>query len=318
MPSTVPSDEPSLVPSTVPSDEPSLVPSTTPSVQPSLSSVPSDEPSVEPSTSPSSSSKPSLTPSQAPSTKPSMSPSTAPSAFPSMEPSVSQQPSVEPSTSPSVQPSLSSVPSDEPSVEPSTSPSSSSKPSLTPSQAPSTKPSMSPSTAPSAFPSTEPSVSQQPSIFACNAHEENVCGYVMDTVNSTVPGYYAACIYDTDKGKYSSKCLRDGEVRDGDDINNKGDVVADCGCCGVGEPFPVHNDEDAKFCANLNPSTTSAPKDCLLDLEYVCNTDIDDEVRVQYCVYDNEKKEFKTKCGNPFNFDSRDGKYVFESCGACD
>ena len=138
----------------------------------------------------------------------------------------------------------------------------------------------------------------------------------MDAVNSTVPGYYAACIYDTDKGKYSSKCLREGEVRDGDDIN-KGDVVADCGCCGVGEPFPAHKGEDEDFCANLNPGTTSAPKDCLLDFDYVCDTDIGDEVKVEFCIFDNEKEEKKTKCGDPFEFDDKDGRNSFESCGAC-
>ena len=71
------------------------------------------------------------------------------------------------------------------------------------------------------------------------------------------------------------------------------------------------------FCANLNPGTTSAPKDCLLDFDYVCDTDIGDEVKVEFCIFDNEKEEKKTKCGDPFEFDDKDGRNSFESCGAC-
>ena len=251
-----------------------------------------------PTTTPSSSAFPSDAPSLLPTTMPSFSaiPSNAPSETPTNMPSVS--------AAPSFQPSISQVPSAVPSPAPSTS------------RFPSTEPSTSaiPSGAPSVMPSAHPSVSSAPSLFACNTYEDDAPGYVMSDGSLLMPGYYATCVYEPNKGEYKSKCIPAGEeLRDGDTFQKY--AVHDCGCCWAGVFPPVPEKED--FCVNLGVNATSTPLSCLENVTNVCDTEIGDDVKVEYCVYDTQKEENKTKCKDPFDFESKDGKYEFQNCGAC-
>ena len=201
MPTTSPSQHPSVEPSTQPSlmptENPSSQPSLFPTIQPSL--VPIEAPSLQPTLL--STTQPSVKPSQVPSTIPtqvssslptlfsSTNPSSIPSIFPSQTPT--GLPSLVPSSEPTENPTL--IPSSQPSAFPSTIPSRlssvlsssfpswhpssqlTSLPSLIPSSIPSSPPSFQSSVNPSKTPSSHPSVlpsstisfvpSQMPSLF---------------------------------------------------------------------------------------------------------------------------------------------------------
>ncbi|VEU43359.1 unnamed protein product [Pseudo-nitzschia multistriata] len=122
MPSSMPSNTPSLMPSSEPSENPSLKPSYGPSENPS--GIPSEIPSIEPSSVPSGS--PTGVPSGVASEVPSVGPSSVPSVVPSFEPSSlpSSMPSIKidfaaSSLLPSDVASVSLVPSFFPSLPPS-------------------------------------------------------------------------------------------------------------------------------------------------------------------------------------------------------
>lgn len=153
-PTQPPSKLPTLEPTARPSKEPTLKPSKEPTKEPTPKPIahPTMKPTREPSTEPTH--KPIAWPTLSPTLEPTKEPSKSPSAEPSIEPTVA--PSYEPTKHPYAVPTL--EPTHEPSMEPTLSPTPEPtlEPTHRPSKVPSEKPTREPSEAPSLRPSFEP------------------------------------------------------------------------------------------------------------------------------------------------------------------
>eukprot|EP01041_Mallomonas_annulata_P009300 gene9300-19303_t len=166
-PTLSPTDTPSFqpthshVPTTNPSNAPSLLPTYEPTTNPS--NTPSLLPTYEPTTNPSNA--PSLLPTYVPTTNPSNAPSLLPTYEPTTNPSNTPSllptyvPTTNPSNAPSLQPTYVPTISDVPTRFPSNSPSL--KPTTTPTVKPTTKPTVTPTNLPTTMPTTLPTI--QPS-----------------------------------------------------------------------------------------------------------------------------------------------------------
>ena len=77
-------------------------------------------------------------------------------------------------------------------------------------------------------------LSLAPTGATCASDPNNICGYVLDSNNQVVPGFYTACTYTSKKGgSYSSVCVSEAGMITLQTTGQLGsnEQFVSCGCC---------------------------------------------------------------------------------------
>jgi hypothetical protein len=130
-----------------------------------------------------------------------------------------------------------------------------------------------------------------------------MCGYTLDDDDDIVEGFYAVCIYETDKRRYKSQCMskEDLEGKTDGDFVNKDDALLSCGCCDES----IEHKDTPTYCYGLDDERTDPLSHSDLE-QHHCDEDKHGKVEVEFCYYDTSKTKEKTKCNDPFGMGIKD------------